>query len=348
MKWNMLLLLITFSVEVFADGDDLTTISCDPNTITLNSTSYEELQKDALGLATELCLHSLHITDEDIGNVKAELKMFTDKAREAYVEAFPEISFPGIKKNVGQWHDQTNRFDQNTDFTSLINIIDSYQPGNSRLKFQLPPFHEHDLDFALNGKLDRVCAKVEGADNCRTAAEQFRYALSPAFSSYRNAVLKNNQEKHNGLVKSWSSFMDESRYQWPWEVWATTQYYSNEFNGPSLVAPPKLQIILLHPTLVVERIDNLERGSRDSVAIALEWAGLNWWEKGFGFSLTSLYWDRDEADSIGHGFTLHIKSKYSIGFVHRGNGNNGVFFNVDLTEWFTDKKEKYKKYQQYF
>ena len=142
--------------------------------------------------------------------------------------------------------------------------------------------------------------------------------------------------------------MDESRYQWPWEVWATTQYYSNEFNGPSLVAPPKLQIILLHPTLVVERIDNLERGSRDSVAIALEWAGLNWWEKGFGFSLTSLYWDRDEADSIGHGFTLHIKSKYSIGFVHRGNGNNGVFFNVDLTEWFTDKKEKYKKYQQYF
>lgn len=344
----MLFLLIFWSVGTIAEDDTLTTISCDPDDIILNDTYFKELQQQALGLATELCLHSLHLTEDDNDNVKAEIKSFTDKASDEYIKAFPETSFPGIKKIVGQWRHQTNHFYEDTDYTSLINILDSSQPGNSRLKFQLPPLHEHDLDFTLNQNLNETCANLQNANNCRTAAQQFRYALSPAFYSYRKTVLKNNKKKHDELVTSWSLFIDKSRYQWPWEVWATTQYYKDEFSGPSLVGPPKIQFFLLHPTFVVERIDNLERGSRDSVAVALEWAGMNWWETGIGFSLTSVYWDRKEADSIGHGFTLHIKNKYSIGFVHRDDGNNGVFFNVDLAEWLFDKKEKYKKYQEYF
>jgi hypothetical protein len=41
-----------------------------------------------------------------------------------------------------------------------------------------------------------------------------------------------------------------------------------------------------------------------------------WWEEGYGFSVTSIYNDRTDAKSVGAGLTLHINNRYSFGMVH--------------------------------
>jgi hypothetical protein len=62
----------------------------------------------------------------------------------------------------------------------------------------------------------------------------------------------------------------------------------------------------------------------------------------------SVYKDRKEQPSLGTGVTFHIKNKYSFGYAFRDDGDDSIFFNIDILEWFGDKDTKYKKYKVYF
>ena len=183
--------------------------------------------------------------------------------------------------------------------------------------------------------------------SCRAASENLESAINPAFILLNTAMAKKNGKLLGELQTDWKLFIKEARYQSPLDVWATTAIQSNQFNGADLVGPPELQIFFLRPSIVFEHINELEKGDRDDVSLAVEWAGLNWWKKGFGFSVTSIYNDRKEADTVGHGLTLHIKNKYSFGYVHRNNDKGSFFFNIDLLEFFGENKDVYKQYKKY-
>jgi len=165
---------------------------------------------------------------------------------------------------------------------------------------------------------------------------------------YTDQILKDNGMKLESLQNQWTSFIDDARYQTPLDVWVTTKWYEEYFKRDQLSGPPPTQLFLLHPTLVYEHLPDAEKGSKDDLSLAVEWGGINWWRKGIGFSVASVYKDRKSEPAVGHGLMIHVKNKYSFGYIERNDGDNSFFINVDLMELFGNKQEKYDKYKKYF
>ena len=341
------------SFNVLAENTEEISLSCDidKDKITNNFTTHlKDLQTLAIEVAPVLCKNALQLVPEDVEAIQQKVQPFANQARKAMLATFPDEKFNGVAKFSTAWRDQVINFQQDSDYLNIVHFIENDEPGSDKDTFtlQLPPYEEYFKELALTAEMKNVCKLVPGATKCNLAAQSLNNAIKPAFIPYQKAVLKENGKKLRTLQNEWSSFIKESRYQFPWEVWATTAWYSDEFNGPALVGPPTAQIILLHPTIVVEHISDADKGDRDDVSVGIEWLGANWWKSGLGFSVTSVYNDRENISTVGTGLTLHIKNKYSVGWVKRSDGNDSFFVNVDLGEWLTDAKEKYKKYKEYF
>ncbi|MEP4888940.1 MAG: hypothetical protein ABJV04_02850 [Aliiglaciecola sp.] len=344
------------SPSAYADNQD-NSISCEYDIISapLNETHLKDLQKQAVMTSKSLCLGSLRITEDEVGELKLVISTFASLAKEGVLETFPDNKFNGVEAITEQWSKQLLNVGEDTDYVSklAVNFNAGYVKSNGdiikdQIRFELPPNHQNDFALEVTSAIHNECKKVDMADNCLDATKQLNAAIEPAFFSFKKALTGQNLAKHNRLVSAWQTYIDESRYQFPWEAIATARWHHEHFSGEKLVGPPPTQVILLHPTLVIEHVHNLEKGNRDDVSVAIEWVGMNWWKKGLGFSITSIYNDRADAKSVGTGITLHFDSTYSIGMVHRSHGANSIFVNVDLLDLFGDKKEKYKKYKKYF
>ncbi len=75
---------------------------------------------------------------------------------------------------------------------------------------------------------------------------------------------------------------------------------------------------------------------------------MNWWKEGVGLSIIRVYNDRADTSTVDHSFTLYIKNKYSVGYVHRKDSNSNLLQNLNLVEVFGEKIHVYKKYKSYF
>jgi hypothetical protein len=80
-----------------------------------------------------------------------------------------------------------------------------------------------------------------------------------------------------------AEYIDESRYQYPWEAIVTVKWHHEHFSGDKLVGPSPTQVIFFHPTFVVEHVNNLKNGNRDDISAAIEWVGMNGGKKDMGF-----------------------------------------------------------------
>jgi len=350
--------LSALSVAVFAEQDEQQdiSISCDYDVTAASKlrTHLKPLQQQAIITAKSLCLKSLRVLDEESEEIDRAIVTFANLAKQGILKTFTEDTFTQIRPVTEQWHHQLSNVNQDTDFMSKLAI--NFDPGDEqdgaiipdKIRFELPPYHQVDFVMDITADVDTACKKVELASNCLDVVNQVDNAIDPAFDTFKKALTGANAVKHERLVSQWQTYIDESRYQYPWEAIATATWHHEHFAGNKLVGPPPTQVILFHPTLVIEHVHNLENGNRDDISVALEWFGMNWWDKGLGFSVTSIYNDRAEAKSVGTGITLHFDNRYSIGMAHRSGGGNSVFFNIDLLDWFGDKKEKYKKYKKYF
>lgn len=344
-------LVLSTSLMAYDDDDILLSCAIDKDKITQNYTTHlKDLQKLAIEAAPVLCKHALQLVGEDVEAIKNTVYPFAKQARKAMLETFPDKDFSGALKFSDAWRDQVFNFQQDSDYLNVVHFIEHDDPDDSKdtFTFQLAPYETNFGQLTLTPKMKNICKNVPRATKCELAGDSLNNAIKPAFIPYQKVILEGNGKKLGKLQNQWSSFMKESRYQFPWEVWATTIWYREKFNSPALVGPPEAQVILFHPTIVVEHINDASKGDRDDVSLGFEWIGANWWKTGIGLSFTSVYKDRDNISTVGTGFTVHIKNKYSVGWVKRSDGNDSIFFNVDLGEWFIDAKEKYKKYQRYF
>ena len=315
----------------------------------LAPTSHPDLQTQALKLGPELCRHALLISDDDIAAIKNKLLPFVNDAHRAMIETFPDNKFEYSNEVADVWRQNILKFDQNLDYMSPVKYVDVRKGGGpNKFSYEVPGSTGSYRITALNDDMQDHCDSLPNSATCQDAYNRLNAAITPAFAPFLDEILKDNGKKLSILQNQWQSFVDESRYQWPWEVYVTTEWHSDHFNGPNLVGPPPTQIFFLHPSAVIEHSNNAPKGDKDRVSVALEWFGMNWWEKGIGFSITSVYNDDKTIDSVGTGFSIHIKNKYSIGWVKRSDGNDSVFVNVNLMDVFTDAEEKYKKYRSYF
>lgn len=355
MRIRCLIIGMGMSFSVF--GDDLEIKDNEPIKIqcekigSVGETHLKDAQKAAINSANVLCKYSLQVIDDDNIAIRDNVEPFARLAGEGIISTFPDDPFTGTKALVNSWQQQVLKFKENKDFMSGLRItVNDVFGAPDEISFYAPPNENNRFKLVINNSMAEQCANAyEGATSCKDTAKWVENAIEPAFKPYQKVWLEKNYGDALELQNSWKDFIENSRYQFPWEVFINTNvFYRNHFHGDALVAPPDVQYFVLHPTVVLEHIYDAEKGSRDDISLAVEWFGANWWKKGVGVSLTSVYRDRSDIDSVGHGFTIHMKSIYSIGWVHRSDGNDSVFLNVDLAEWITDKKEKYKKYQEYF
>ncbi len=322
-------------------------------------TNLTALQQQAIEIGQEICLSSLIITTNENIDISPRLIRFASGAREALDAMYPDSVFPGLSGLSETWFNQVTDTDndyRNFALVKATNITTGIPPRNS-IEFKLDLSPNSKIIFESSNTLNAHCKSLidqSGIDysqvtkDCKNSFNLWSNAVTPFQFLYSDRVLKNNGEKLFRLQDRWKRFVEDARYQTPLDVWATTRWHSEQFKSKHLTGPPSTQLFLLHPTIVYEHIPDAEKGSREDVSVAIEWAGINWWENGFGISITSIYKDRSTQPSVGTGLTFHVQNKYSFGYVKRSNGDDSLFFNVDLLEWFGDKKEKYNKYRKYF
>lgn len=344
-----------------ADENNAETINCsyEKDYIKGLPTNLVELQQQAVKVGQKICLSSLKVLPNESIEISPELTNFAKAARIEFNILFPDETFEGISKLSESWYQQVTEIKNDYRNFALIkaNRKTGGMPPKNGIEFKLYADTSSKIPYKSYSQAQRDhCSKIiddssipptNGVKDCKNAFNLWGNAASPFQYLYTNRVQEQNGQKIIKLQDQWKTFINESRYQTPLDVWATTAWYSDQFKSNHLSGPPSSQLFLLHPAIVYEYLPDADKGSREDVSIAIEWAGINWWRSGFGFSVTSIYKDRKDQPSVGTGATFHIKNQYSIGYIYRDDGDDSIFFNIDLLEWFGDKEEKYKKYKAY-
>lgn len=358
--------VISFSLVTGAmaqsDKNEPQTIDCNYKEGYLDQlkTNQTKLQEQAIDIGQEICLTALKVLPSESIEINDRLTNFASEAKYEFDQIFPEAKFIGASELSQSWYNLATRPTNDYRNWALIEgtrLQGGMPPRINGIKLELYVDPNSKKSYTFNQAQKDQCAKViddssipapDGVKDCKNALDLWGNAVSPFQYFYTNRVLVDNGQKISKLQSQWKTFIDESRYQTPLDVWVTTAWYSDQFKSHHLTGPPSTQLFLLHPTIVYEHLPDADKGSKEDISLAIEWGGINWWQSGFGFSITSVYKDRKDQPSVGTGVTFHIKNKYSFGYAYRDNGDDSIFFNIDILEWFGDKEEKYKKYKAYF
>jgi hypothetical protein len=150
------------------------------------------------------------------------------------------------------------------------------------------------------------------------------------------------------MRKDWDDFLGKSRSQTPLELFINTWIWEKKDKAGVFLAPPAAQLILLHPSVVMERVGQGPDGSRTKEGVVLEVVGGNWWRRDewyqpSGGSLVLVYSERAGMSAWRPGLAAHFGNKYTIG-VTSNAGQRGLFFSLDVLELAKDKKLMGGKY----
>lgn len=359
------ILFLSFSsfLNAATESNDINpeTINCsyDKNNLTSLKTHLSDLQQQAVLIGQEICMSSLKVMPGESIEITERLINFANAARYEFGKIFPEENFTGVSALSTSWLNQV--INPKNDYRNF-SLIDGTQitsgiPPRNNLELKLNADTSSKVFYKLTQAQKAHCREVidlssispsDDSKNCKNALTLWSNAVSPFQYFHTERILEKNAQMITNLQAQWKTFIEESRYQTPLDVWATTIWHNDQFKSNHLSGPPPTQLFLFHPAIVYEYLADAEKGSREDISVAIEWAGVNWWRSGFGFSVTSVYKDRKDQPSIGTGATFHIKNKYSFGYIYRDNGDDSIFFNIDLLDWFGAKEDKYNKYKAYF
>ncbi|WP_445777027.1 hypothetical protein [Shewanella sp.] len=260
-----------------------------------------------------------------------------------FTTSFPESNFPTVKDAKFMWAEYQ--------FPDMLQM-DSYEltlayTAGRRYGFsgprlsKLPEIEHSDVIRDHCVSLGYKSCKSLFNDIERVGRIQNHFIRK----DYSDAALAGIRKKS----AAWDIFSDSSRFQTPVDILFTSWIYRKELSdGKNLNFPPENQYFLLHPSLVIDHFSEAKVGNKDEFSLALEWAGFNRWEEKipWGVSLASVYTDRDDGKSVGHGLMFHIYNNFSFGFANRGNGDNSFYINIEFMDWFGEKQEKYKSYKK--
>lgn len=193
---------------------------------------------------------------------------------------------------------------------------------------------------------------LDSNKTCVEVLEDFRVAVSAANADTNRINLARVSDKIGLYSKQWDKYFSDSRSQTPLELYLNTSLYKDELSSDKFVLPPSYQVVLLHPSIVFEYISNATDGDQEKEALAIEWVGINWWEKApwwdievpLGISFVSTYSDRASVDDWGIGLMFHINNDYSIGFTKRDR-DTSIFFTIDLWKLFQGKQQRFEYYK---
>ena len=208
-----------------------------------------------------------------------------------------------------------------------------------------------DERFKIGAEQNSYCtSRFSDAKGCVEVFDAFN-KINRKLSVFQRL---NAAQEHNAYVSiqeaKWDKFSDNSRFQSFIDTAFTSCVYSKHFSrADDLITPPPLQLFALRPSLVYEHLADAPNGDRDEPALALEWVGFNAWDLKipFGVSVTSVYSDRAVGKSVGHGLTFHVNNAFSFGFASRGDGDNSIYVNFELMDWFGENLDMLKAYRKF-
>lgn len=185
--------------------------------------------------------------------------------------------------------------------------------------------------------------------NCEIAVQEFRSIYNIAQSLIAQPPAREVSKNLAVLEQQWTTYFQESKSQTIWELWANGKMFKHNNIKLEYAEPPSYQLVIMHPTLVVENVKDAVDGDQLKEAIMMELIGADWWgqDKWYipsGFAVVSTYSDRAGVDDWGYGVSINFKSNLSIGATDR-DGDVGFFITLDLLKIIQDKKSVFESYR---
>ncbi|MDD9893392.1 MAG: hypothetical protein OXT49_07805 [Gammaproteobacteria bacterium] len=195
---------------------------------------------------------------------------------------------------------------------------------------------------------EEKCTEASGATSCFLVIQDFIKIHQDIASLVNDSQLATTSKKLKSLRAQWKPFLEQMKGQTAWELLANRCIYKN--NTDSFSAPPDSQLVLMHPTLLIENVSAAADGDSIEEALGLEIVGINWWRQDkwyipSGVSLLAVYSDRAGIDDTGYGLAVHFLSEYTFGYTNRG-GEDGYFVSMDVIKLFQNKKKAFDSYYE--
>jgi len=202
-----------------------------------------------------------------------------------------------------------------------------------------------------NGKVDTNSVECNKVPTC----EELLTALEIAINQYKEPYVRLSAgattKNISVLRKSWDRYFEEARSQTLWDAALTTKLEEDYLTQDKLVGPMQRQWFLVHPSLVIENVSDAIDGEETQQGLAVEWVGVNWWNKEtspvgipIGVSLASIYSSRPTVDDSGHGVMFTFNNSFSIGWA-KHDDEDGLYVSVDFLGLLTAKKERWSDYK---
>lgn len=268
----------------------------------------------------------------------------------AYVRFVSELASSDWFSSFGGFSGGRNPFEA---VRSQIDLERSRYPTLDLSSAETPELIQSDADELFAPASLSTCDAAAGKDkegNERTCRDALAEVVR--FYQYAQTTLSARQaleftERVESLAGQWESFLFHSRSETILELAINSAIYRahepRQF-GP----PPSRQLIVLHPELVIENVEEALEGDKTKEALMVEVFGMNWWNQKrwylpSGISAIALYTDRADIDDVGYGVALHFRGVYTLGFADHG-GDGGIFASLDLLKFVQDRKGMLDKY----
>lgn len=200
---------------------------------------------------------------------------------------------------------------------------------------------------------DAFFARFQAIDDCASGLKLFSDLYGYAQKSFSQPFIVKSIQDLNKIERKWEDFYKRSRSQTLLEMAYNGKQFQDDNSVDGFAGPPDSQTILLHPSIVIENVNDAVDGQQEKEAILLELWGKNYWEnEGIvpsGYSFGVLLADRAERD-YAFGVALHFENTMTLGFSFRHNDSEeaGVFITYDLLKGLQDKKQTINAYRKKF
>jgi hypothetical protein len=349
--FGSIVILFASTFVLDAHAEDPPTVSCNFSEPDLDSDFFPGIQERARALNVDpnLCLALIGGDATDFESAQQErYRDFGVSTKASVRDVLSGPQFENWERPFDDWIQRMTFSDfANKDIASFSAVSPIGGEFASQYLFF---FSDTNKKGILKDSDDATCA-IKGENlSCKEILEDLEVAINDYNVSYKEQTLRKTGEILDGLSSEWDDFLTNGRSQTLLDLAVTSYLERKHFRQPYLVGPPKRQWSVLHPSLVIEHASDAMSGEKDKMTVAVEWIGVNWWGDDspfgipFGVSLASVYADRPNLDSVGHGLMVHIDNRYSLGWASR-SGDNSFYFSLDLLKFIEDKETQFQRYK---
>ncbi|WP_218312483.1 hypothetical protein [Alteromonas antoniana] len=279
-----------------------------------------------------------------------------DAFREAVVSAMVADSTPFTAANGIP----VNGSNQSFTFNPIINSLASMP-----LTLGVPNFQSRRTASTIELGLGSLQAYSLPLDACTSTIQQtytdatcmsyfseFKDVYTFAQQTVAAPVAEQVWQVWDAAEKEWNRYFDEGRSQYPWEYFANYAWWARSKRAGEVGTPLDYQIILLHPSPVIENVKDARDGENTEPALMIEVVGINYWQSDkwyqpTGASLVTIHADRDEVRDWAYGVAVHFNNNLTIGMASHEH-ENGIFISVDLLNALFDTESRIKEIRSQF